>query len=129
QLLGYDLSPPPHVPLSLGQPLNLTLYWRALRPLEDDYTVFTQLLGPDGRIWGQQDNQPQGGRYPTSRWEIGQTVVDRYVLVLHHNAPRGEYYLLVGMYKLASGERLAATDTDGRRIPEDAVRLTTLMVN
>ncbi|MGC8880233.1 MAG: hypothetical protein ACP5R2_13505, partial [Anaerolineae bacterium] len=128
QLLGYDLSPPPDAPLSPGQTLNLTLYWRPLRPLEDDYTVFTQLLGPDGQVWGQQDNQPQEGRYPTSQWEIGQSVVDRYLITVRPDAPQGPYRLLVGMYLLASGQRLSAVLSDGTHLPDDAIFLVELHV-
>ncbi|PWH19971.1 MAG: hypothetical protein DDG58_03890 [Ardenticatenia bacterium] len=128
QLLGYDLSPSPDVPLSPGQTLHLALYWQALRPPEGDYTVFTQLLGPDGQVWGQQDNQPQEGRYPTSQWEIGQTVVDRYLIIVRPDAPQGPYRLLVGMYLLASGQRLPVVMSDGIRLPDDAILLTELKV-
>ncbi len=128
QLLGYDLSPSLGTPLSLGQTLRLTLYWQALRPPEGDYTVFTQLLGPDGLVWGQQDNQPQGGRYPTSQWEVNQTVVDRYELSLRSDAPQGSYRLLVGMYLLASGRRLPAVLSNGTRLPNDAISLADLHV-
>ncbi|MGQ9500445.1 MAG: glycosyltransferase family 39 protein [Anaerolineae bacterium] len=128
QLLGYDLLPPPDASLLPGQTLHLTLYWQALQPPEDDYTVFAQLIGPDGLIWGQQDNQPQGGRYPTSQWELNQTVVDRYLLTLRPDAPRGTYRLLVGMYLLASGQRLSAVLSDGTHLPDNAIFLARLYV-
>ncbi|OQY30546.1 MAG: hypothetical protein B6243_10230, partial [Anaerolineaceae bacterium 4572_5.2] len=67
---------------SARQPLELTLYWQALQQPAFDYTVFAQLIGPDGQVWAQQDNQPQGGRYPTTVWAIQDRVVDRYELSL-----------------------------------------------
>jgi hypothetical protein len=123
QLLGYDLSSPE---LSRREPLSLALHWQAVKPPGADYTVFTQLIGPDGLVWGQQDNQPQGGRYPTSAWAVRDKVVDRYELALREGAPPGQYRLLVGMYALASGQRLAAIAEDGRRLADDAVEVTTL---
>ena len=153
QLLGYDLTPlsrgeraglagPPSAESSSplrkqgttadraapGQMMNLVLQWRAVEPPKSDYTVFTQLVGPDGLVWGQQDNQPQGGRYPTTSWAVGQPVVDRYDLVLRPDAPAGQYQLLTGMYELETGQRLSAVAADGTRLPADAIPLTTLTV-
>ena len=123
QLLGYDLSAE-H--LTAGQPLRLALHWQASRQPAADYTVFTQLVGPDGQVWAQYDNQPQAGRYPTSAWSLQKTVVDRYELKLKEGAPPGDYRLLVGMYDLATGQRLAAVAADGAPFPDNAIPLTTL---
>ena len=71
----------------------------------------------------QQDNQPQGGRYPTTAWTVRDRVVDRYELVLREGAPSGEYRLLVGMYDLTTGERLMTIDQNGSRLPDDAIDL------
>jgi hypothetical protein len=108
--------------------VRLALHWQATAQPGADYTVFTQLIGPDGQIWGQQDNQPQAGRYPTSAWEPGQQVIDRYTFKVKAGAPPGQYRLLAGMYLLASGARLAAVGEDGQRLPDDAIVLTTVMV-
>ncbi len=123
QLLGYDLSAQT---LTADQPLRLALHWQTSRPPAADYTVFTQLLGPDGQVWAQFDNQPQAGRYPTSAWSVQTTVVDRYELKLKEGAPPGDYRLLVGMYDLASGQRLPAVAADGSPFPDNAIPLTTL---
>jgi 4-amino-4-deoxy-L-arabinose transferase-like glycosyltransferase len=127
-LVGYDLNPPAGMRLVVGQTLNLTLYWQALRRPTRDFTVFTQLVGPDGRVHGQQDNQPQGGRYPTTAWDVAQMVIDRYALTVPDGAPRGQYRLLVGMYDLATGVRLPAVRANGTPLADDAIELTTLVV-
>lgn len=129
QLTGYDLTPPAGAALVPGQTLKLALYWQTLRRPAQDYTVFTQLVGPDGLVYGQQDNQPQGGRYPTTAWEVDQPVIDRYDLAVRDDAPTGEYRLLVGMYDLATGTRLPAVRDDGTRLPDDAVPMATLVVD
>jgi hypothetical protein len=123
-LPGFDLS---KQELSQDESLDLTLYWQAVDHPTIDYTVFTQLVGPDGQVWAQQDNQPQAGRYPTTSWEIRDTVVDRYSLPLRGGAPTGQYQLLVGMYDLQTGQRLQAIDAEGNRLPDDAIPLATLV--
>jgi hypothetical protein len=109
-----------------GQPVELVLHWQALKPPALDYTVFVQLIGPDGLVKAQQDNQPQAGRYPTTSWELHAKVVDRYTLTPEQALPPGEYRLMVGMYDLVTGRRLAAFDEDGKRWADDAVILATL---
>jgi hypothetical protein len=108
-LLGYDVSPET---VQLGQTLDLPLYWQARRPMTEDYTVFTHLVAADGRIVAQQDNQPAEGRYPTSIWDTGEVVVDRYRLTIAPDAPGGEYHLEVGMYLLTTLQRLKVASGD-----------------
>ncbi len=124
QLSGFDLSTKQ---LISDQPLELALYWQAISQIEQDYTVFTQLIGPDGQVWAQQDNQPQSGRYSTAAWTLQDRVVDRYKLSLKEGAPPGVYRLLAGMYDLTTGQRLTAIDQNGSRLPDDAILLTTLI--
>ena len=119
-LTGYRLEG------TLADGLHVTLYWRAARAPAADYTVFTQLVGPDGVVWAQQDNFPQAGRFPTGQWPDGATVLDDYALLLREGAPPGEYRLLVGMYNWQTGQRLPAVDAEGRRWPDDAIMLATV---
>jgi 4-amino-4-deoxy-L-arabinose transferase-like glycosyltransferase len=125
QLSGYDLPDRRACP---GQSLSLALHWEAGAAPPGDYTVFTQLIGPDGLVWGQQDNQPQQGRYPTTAWSVGDRVVDRYIIPVRQDAPPGVYRLVVGMYSLATGERLPAIDEQGQRLPDDAITLSDVEV-
>jgi hypothetical protein len=125
QLLGYDLA---NIQVSPGESVSLTLHWKAISQPPIDYTVFTQLIGPDGLVWGQQDSQPQRGRYPTMAWTVEDRVVDRYDISPVEDAPPGSYRLLVGMYDLATGERLAAIDENGQRLPDDAIYLSSIEI-
>ena len=109
-LIGYELD---KVEVQAGETLPLTLYWEAMAPLSHDYTVFTQVLGPGNEKIGQKDNQPQGGDYPTSFWDVGEIVPDAYEIQLDPEAPAGEYRLVVGMYLLETGERLPVLDEQG----------------
>jgi hypothetical protein len=110
-----------------GQALRLRLYWQAREPVGEDYTVFVHLLGEDGQLWGQHDGQPEGGFYPTSFWDEGEVVVDEHEIVLRPDTPPGEYQIVTGLYRLASGERLAV-DVGGQVMGDGRLLLSTVQV-
>ena len=105
-----------------GDVLPVTLYWRALREIALDYTVTIQLIGPDGRLHGQVDAWPVQGTLPTSAWDTGagNEIRDPYQVVLSPDAPPGRYQVVVGVYLLATMERLPVVQ-DGVRISDHQV--------
>ncbi|MCL4489736.1 MAG: glycosyltransferase family 39 protein [Chloroflexi bacterium] len=105
QLLGYDLK-------SGESPsqFQLSLYWRARAEMDRDYTVFVHILNSDGKIVAQADHQPQQGNYPTSIWDVGETVRDDVPLAIPDEVPAGAYKIEIGWYDLATGARLPAFD-------------------
>ncbi len=111
ELLGYDLDRTSAKP---GESLHLTLYWRSLQAMDESYTVFTHLLDSDSRTWGQKDNVPQSGTYPTTLWAEGEVVADGYEIVVKPDAPPGQYVIEVGMYLPQSGQRLPVLDELGQ---------------
>ncbi|HZR01273.1 MAG TPA: glycosyltransferase family 39 protein [Chloroflexota bacterium] len=111
ELLGYDL--PRGGELSPGETLTIRLWWRALRSLPRDYTVFTHLVGEDGTLRGQHDGPPVGGGYPTTLWAPGEVVGDEHELRLDPNAPPIQHWLDVGLYLPDTGQRLG----DAIRLP------------
>lgn len=119
QLLGNDLSTDRLKP---GDTLQLTLYWQALNTMETNYTVFTHLLDEDNHIWGQKDNWPVNNTYPTTKWVKGEIVIDRYDIIVDRDAPPGEYTLEIGMYDLATNERLPVFDAQGQ-VKDNAIIL------
>jgi hypothetical protein len=92
----------------------LQLWWQALAPVDTDYTVFVHLLDTSGSIVAQGDGVPVDGRYPTSAWEVGESIIDPHSLILPPNLPDGEYRLVVGLYNPQDGSRLllAELETD-----------------
>ena len=120
RLLGHDLSSAAAGP---GDTVKVTLYWECLTPMETGYSVFVHLLGPDGKIYGQQDSVPWGGRLPTTHWVTGEVITDEYAVPVSQDAPAGAYTLLVGMYDLQTGMRLAAVDGDGTLLANNSVSL------
>lgn len=123
-LFGYESLADEFQP---GGQVTITLYWVSQRPVATDYTVFTQLLGPDFQLHGQMDRQPLSGHWPTSRWQPGQKFVDKFVLKVDEAAPTGEYVLLVGLYDVNTGQRLPVT-LKGGRLQDDAIRLLNLTI-
>ena len=109
-LVGYELDRRAARP---GEALHLTLYWEALAEMEENYTVFTHVLGEGARIWAQRDSWPQGGRLPTSAWHRGQIVEDHYELVLDPETPIGVYELEIGWYLAETGRRLRVLGKGG----------------
>ena len=102
KLLGYNIESSFHP----GHGIHLDLFWQALQLMEEDYTVFIHLIDGEGNIWGQKDNPPWDGFYPTTLWTQGEIVRDQYDLMVSHDAPPGKYWLAVGMYLAEIGERL-----------------------
>ena len=134
QLLGYDLSTPIPGPspyegegsIEPGDTLTLTLYWRALTEMDQDYVVFTHLLASDGSMTGQRDNQPVGGAYPTSLWLTGEVITDVYEIPIRADATPGEHCLEVGMYVAETGTRLPVGGATDDAIFLQAVTVTDL---
>jgi len=102
RLLGYNMESG----FRPGDGIHLTLFWQCLEEMDRDYTVFTHLIDEKQNIWGQKDNQPVDGFYPTGQWEVGEIVRDQYDILISSETPPGEYPIEVGMYLVETGERL-----------------------
>jgi hypothetical protein len=100
--------------LSPGQTMQLTLSWQGLQPMEENYTVSIQLVGPDGRLYGQTDTWPVLGTFPTSQWSPSQRFSDPYQVVLGPDAAPGHYQVGVVVYLLATRTRLPLLDAAGQ---------------
>jgi hypothetical protein len=89
-----------------GETMNLRLFWRAQSFMYTDYTAFVHLVGPDGKLVAQQDQRPLAGFIPTSYWPPRQMIADDYEVQIPTDAPHGDYQVHVGMYDLATLQRL-----------------------
>ncbi|MCL6431633.1 MAG: hypothetical protein K6V36_12365, partial [Anaerolineae bacterium] len=111
RLLGYDLG---RREVRRGEALHLRLYWQAVGPISEEYTVFTHLLGPQEHMSAQKDSVPVSGTRPTTSWAKGEVIVDDYDLVVRDDAPAGTHCLEIGLYEPQSGRRLPLLDAAGR---------------
>jgi len=110
-LRGYSLSGNVVAP---GDMLQLALFWQAdaVRPIATRYKVFVHILDVNENIAAQVDREPGGGLVPTTIWQPGQTIVDRYGLAIPTNAAPGHYRIAIGLYGL-DGVRLDVKGTSG----------------
>ena len=118
ELLGYALDTAQAAP---GGAVNLTLYWRALRPMNNAYTVFNQVIDlATAAKAGQVDGMPVCDRNPTGQWFAGDIIADPYTIPISPDAAPGAYTLISGMYNPATGERLEMRAPDGAIIGTEA---------
>ena len=103
QLLGYSQTG--------GR--QVTLFWQALQPLDQDYRVSLVLRDTEGQNWGGWDGRPTSYYYPTDRWRVGQVVLGRYDLAPIPGTPPGDYGLEVGVYTEADPMGLDVLDQEG----------------
>jgi hypothetical protein len=96
-LIGYELA--------TGEELDLTLIWQAQARPEVPYTVFIHVVDETGTIVAQRDVMPDNGRLPTTCWQPEEIITDAHHLPLA-GLQAGNYYLRMGLYNQATGERL-----------------------
>jgi hypothetical protein len=113
RLLGYGLGPAPTRIATPGEQLRLTLYWQDLRALDGSFKVFTHLVGPDGKIYGQDDSIPENGLAPTTGWLPGEFIADHYDLGVPSDVPPGDYQIAVGFYDATTGNRIPLGNQPG----------------
>jgi uncharacterized membrane protein len=92
-LLGYDIVKKRVRP---GDVLHLTLFWRALVDIEDDYTLLIRLIGEDG-ISETWEFPPASEDYPTHLWTIGEVIRGQYKLILPVKTPSGPIALKIAL--------------------------------
>jgi hypothetical protein len=99
ELAGYNLD-------RAGEAITVTLVWKALQTLDEDYTVFTHVLDRSGQQIAGKDNQPVNGTYPTSHWMPGEYVIDEYVIPV--KSP-DDFAIEAGLYDPETGDHLGRT--------------------
>jgi hypothetical protein len=92
-----------------GGELQVEAWWRALAPTTTDYTTFVHLYDAGGSLLVTGDAPPLQGAFPTSMWQAGDLVADRYILAWMDDAES----LGIGWYAADGGARLPAADGDG----------------
>jgi hypothetical protein len=85
---------------------EVTYDWRCLKTIAADLRVFVHIANTAGETVYQQDHWPQAGRFPTSRWQPGDIVRERYVIALPGSLPAGMYNVRLGWFDPVRGPRL-----------------------
>ena len=118
ELIGYRVDALP----TASQPLQLTLWWRGVRPAAEDWTAFFHRtsLGNDHELLGQMDQAITGHAHPPPVWSPGE-VVD-HVQISAANLAAGSYAVWMGMYSPLTQVR-ATVEAETVVVSEDHARL------
>ncbi len=100
RLAGYQILNP-----NYPNP-QLILYWHALAPLLDNYTVSLRARSADGRVLAQQDGWPVDGLLPTSQWRQGDYVADTHILEIPENEVGQLDHFEIVLYNQDTGQTL-----------------------
>jgi len=117
-LIGYDLET-----LSESNQVRVTLHWKVLEDIPDNYVVFIHLRDTPIHVYAQNDSQPRRGWYPTSLWESGEVILDEHKIALTEQTLPGALDLYLGLYDPTTGIRLAVFDAQGNPLVNDEVKL------
>ncbi len=115
ETLAYRLSAEQLHP---GDQLNVTLYWRTIRPLSANYQTRLALYKDDTGERFAVTAYRSPGNYPTSRWRSFMHVANSYDLRLPDDLPPGEYHISVEVFDCSPecSEGLTFFSADGRNI-------------
>ena len=117
KLTGYDIAP-------AGNNVRVTLRWQALEDGTANEVVFVHLRDRPDHAYGQADSLPVQGAYATSMWKKGEIVLDTHAVALPAaGAATPPLALVVGMYDVQTGKRLATFDANGSEVLNDEIRL------
>ena len=113
--LHIGLMQPVSSTISAGTTLPLRLGFKALHPLDRDFSVFIHLYsdpqpGGGSPIWSQADGQLCVS-YPTSWWGTAETVVQDFILPVPADLPPGRYVIALGVYDSTSLARLPVSSS------------------
>ncbi len=102
QLVGYDVQ-------QEDTEIGLTLYWRALRQINDSYKVFIHLVDKEtNEILAQSDIIPRDWRYRTTDWKTDEVVRDVITISLP-DASLDMVDIHLGLYDEQTGQRIPVT--------------------
>jgi hypothetical protein len=117
ELAGVDVTPDPLQP---GGRATVTLWWRALADLREDWKIFVHVSeGPSGPPKVNADHWPAADRARTNGWRRGDVVRDTFSFTVPADA-EGRLELWTGFY--AGDERMPVTQA-GRGGSDGANRI------
>jgi hypothetical protein len=112
--------------------VGVTYEWEALTRASVDYHIMTELRGPDGQVWSDEELSLGGRSIGLVDWQPGRWLLQTSLFDIAATAPAGEYVLLVGVYDSRGKVNLPITGGDprlgSRTEPIDRFELATLQV-
>ncbi len=122
RLLGTDIRPDP---AARGQPLRITHYFEAVKPLDQSWKLFVHVQNAAAPgILINADHIPVEEIYPTNLWKAGQIIEDTYTVHVPADAP-AELAVYIGFYRF--NDRLPVdergTHDGSNRVPSARVKV------
>ncbi|MCI0714689.1 MAG: hypothetical protein L0154_31330, partial [Chloroflexi bacterium] len=96
ELLGYDISA--NEAIDYGEWVYVTLYWRPLRELDENFRVNVELVDPVQGLTWESDDVPNPGLIPTSHWRTDKYVIDQHILRIDDDVPPYYGNMVVSVY-------------------------------
>jgi len=111
RLTGFSLD---RKVLTRNGNVGVTYEWEALARGSVDYHVITELVGPDGQIWSDEELSLGGRGVGLDEWTAGRWMFQSSTFDVSATAPAGEYVLRVGIYDSRAKADLPITAGDER---------------
>lgn len=118
RLLGYELETTAVAP---GETLSLSLYWQALKEIDQDYWLLIQIVDDDGEASLSKDGSPSAGRYATDLWKEGELIPSQHRFDIPRETPSGHYQIKLGLHPFGVWEWLPIVDEGGNIIGEEII--------
>jgi hypothetical protein len=127
QLLGWALPKA----VARGARFDVTVYYKILQPVGGAWKALMHVDGPPGRA-GNGDHEPINGRCPTSTWQPGDYIIDRFTTRAGGGAfPAGTYDVWLGFFTGSNPNwrNMPVSEAPGdMRDATDRVKITTLVL-
>ena len=120
ELYGYEIWPA-RVPM--GHAVGVTLYWKALAPIHENFSIGVYALGAGAQPYGQLVRYPAHGNFPTSIWKPGDRLADTFWVPLQSDRPTpclGRIAVAVFL-DLPEPLYLPAKDGDGQELGDSVI--------
>ena len=104
RLVGYNVN---SRRITIDTLLQFGLYLRSDARVNGNYQIFTHVLAADGTLIAQADHIAGADSYPTSLWQPGSLIYNRFEIQLPASAPPGDYRVVVGLYEADRRLKLA----------------------
>ncbi len=99
-----------------GEPARVSVFFKVLEPLAEDYMIFVHVEDADGK--GERmniDHKPANGIYPTTQWKPGETVKDDFTLYVPAGSSMRAVNIWMGFWEPRSDTRLKLLNPDAVR--------------
>lgn len=99
--------------VAVGSKAWVTVWWKVIQPVQENYKVSIQLSDADGNTVAQDDRMLINDRHlKTSLWTTNEIAIDVYTPEVEAGVAPGEYTLNVIVYEPESGARLSVGTAD-----------------